>query len=292
MLGILPINKPSGITSFQVIRQLKKMTGISKMGHLGTLDPMATGVLPILLNESTVFFDVLLTCKKIYKMTMQLGIATDTDDKEGQITQIQKNHKMTLNEILKKTALLTGKISQVPPQISALKVGGRRAYEIARTGVNVELKAREVTVYSWRNVIYDPDLAIISAEISCGSGTYIRALARDLASMLGTVAHLTSLERLETGNISFKQTYSLENMQENWLSRIISMDKVLTFLDDLYWKGSIDALKNGVPVNPDVCDYPDEDGFYKLWYEGQIVALLFYEKGNLQYRKNFAHLYF
>ncbi|MGL4561554.1 MAG: tRNA pseudouridine(55) synthase TruB, partial [Brevinema sp.] len=228
--GILGVYKPSGMTSFDVIRIIKKKTGISKIGHGGTLDPMASGVLPILINDSTVFFDALLHSSKKYKTIIQLGQTTDTDDKEGTVSQNYHVPDLSLEVINQKITCLTGSVSQIPPQYSALKVDGKRAYDLAREGKIVDLKARDVHIYSWDDVSYDPQLKQISAVIHCGSGTYIRSLGRDLAKMLGTGGHLIFLERSASGGITLEDTIPLDPFPEKWHHHLMAPEKALTFL--------------------------------------------------------------
>ncbi len=290
-IGILGVNKPAGMTSFDVVRQIKKETGIKKIGHGGTLDPMATGVLPILFNEATAFFDVLLNSVKIYETEIQLGTFTDTDDKEGQITETLPVKEITLEEIKKHIESLTGTISQIPPQYSALKVDGKRAYDLAREGKEVVLKAREVTVYLWDTISYDTETKIIKARIHCGSGTYIRSLGKDLAIKLQTAGHLISLRRVSSGGIDIKNTIEFEDIASKWQEKFISPEDALAFLPLIEWEGDKKHLLHGKPLVRELCKYPSKDGIYRLMYAGRIVALLEYKERRLSYKKNLMHLY-
>lgn len=290
-IGILGINKPSGITSLDVVRQIKKHTKIKKIGHGGTLDPMATGVLLVLFNEGTAFFDILLQSKKIYKAEIQLGSFTDTDDKEGEIIKTLEVGDLTEQMILEGISHFTGKISQVPPQYSALKVNGRKAYDIARAGETVELAPRMVTVYQWDNVSYDTDKKVITADIHCGSGTYIRSLARDLATYLGTGGHLISLQRIQSGGIHIENTLSLDELPENWEEYMISPEKALEFLEEIVWEGDLSYLQNGKPLIKEYYKAPKKRGICRLMFDQKIVALVNYENNKLYYKKNLAQLY-
>ncbi|MGL4388560.1 MAG: tRNA pseudouridine(55) synthase TruB [Brevinema sp.] len=301
--GILGIYKPSGITSFDVIRIIKKQTGISKIGHGGTLDPMASGVLPILINDSTAFFDPLLHSSKKYYTIIQLGQTTDTDDKDGQILENYLVPEISLEQINQKISLLTGLISQIPPQYSALKVDGKRAYDLAREGKKVELKARDVMVYSWENVSYDPILKQISALVHCGSGTYIRSLARDLASLLGIGGHLIFLQRTMSGGINIEDTINIDfyvkqytkktmvekKFPEEWLKKLISPEIAISFLPAVEWLGDIDYLIHGKPLISKYYDAPPlQKGLYRLMYQEKIIALLLSDGSKLYYQKNFS----
>ncbi len=290
-IGILGVNKPAGMTSFDVVRQIKRETGIKKIGHGGTLDPMATGVLPILFNEATAFFDVLLNSVKIYETEIQLGSFTDTDDKEGQITETLPIKDISLEEIKTHIESLTGTISQIPPQYSALKIDGQRAYDLARKGKQVLLKPREVIVYMWDRVSYDAEKHIIKARIHCGSGTYIRSLGKDLATMLQTGGHLISLYRVSSGGIDIKDTIEFDDIAIKWQEKFISPEEALAFLPVIEWEGDKEYLLHGKPLVREMCKYPSKDGIYRLMYAGRIVALLEHKDRKLTYKKNLMHLY-
>ncbi len=285
-MTILGINKPSGISSFDVVRKVKKITGIKKIGHGGTLDPMAEGVLPILLNEATVFFDLLLNSDKIYKAVIQLGSSTDTDDKEGQVLQTVPVPDIDIKQILQQIESLTGEISQIPPQYSALKINGKKAYELARAGEVVELASRIVKVYEWTDVSYDSEQ--ITATIRCGSGTYIRSLARDLAEKLNTKGHLIALQRVYSGGIALEDTLSIDDLQD-WESHQIPAEKALEFLPSLEWQWDLEYLKNGKPLG--VYFKSLDDGVYKLMYLDKIIALVESQNNKISYKKNFANSY-
>ncbi|MGL5956245.1 MAG: tRNA pseudouridine(55) synthase TruB [Brevinema sp.] len=283
VIGILGINKPSGMSSFDVVRKVKKITGIKKIGHGGTLDPMAEGVLPILINDATVFFDLLLESDKIYEAEILLGTATDTDDKEGLVIQKKDVPNMSLDQIIQEIKNFTGSISQIPPQYSALKVNGKRAYELSRKGEQVELSSRTVQVLEWFNISYYDH--IISACIRCGSGTYIRSLARDLAKSLNTVGHLKTLKRLYSGGIALEDTLDLERLDQ-WRDYVILPEKALSFLPILEWVEDKDHLLHGRPLSP---YFPKlEEGVYLLMFQERMVALVEQKNGRLLYKKNFA----
>lgn len=291
-IGVLGINKPSGITSFDVVRLVKKITGIKKTGHGGTLDPMATGVLPVLLNEATAFFDVLLNSKKTYRTKIQLGKFTDTDDKEGEVIQELPVKTITLEMILEKIPLLTGEILQEPPIYSALKINGKKAYELARSGQEVVLEPRKVQVYSWDNVSYDHNNKIIEATITCGSGTYIRSLGRDLAKILGTGGHLIELCRFCSGGINLDDAIELEELEQQWEQKLVLPEKALSFLPSLEWEGDLTYLIHGKPLSHNI-NVPSgvQDGLYRLMYQDKIVALIEYQNNRFTYRKNLASIY-
>ncbi|MCA1647136.1 MAG: tRNA pseudouridine(55) synthase TruB [Chloroflexi bacterium] len=191
--GILNINKPKGWTSHDVVARVRRLAGQKRIGHAGTLDPMAQGVLPILLGRATRLADYIQQGRKTYVSTVRLGVATDTEDADGQIvaeTPVPDLSPVIIEVIL---ASFRGDILQIPPRYSALKVGGKRAYTVARGGGEVNLAARPVTIHEVRLLQWSPNE--ITFETTCSKGTYIRSLARDIALALGTVGHLTALVR-------------------------------------------------------------------------------------------------
>lgn len=287
--GILGVNKASGMTSFDVIRIIKKKTGISKIGHGGTLDPMAEGVLPILINDGTAFFDALLNSSKKYLAVIQLGAFTETDDKESEIIETRSADHVTLELINQKISLLTGLISQIPPKYSALKVNGKRAYDLARKGEEVTLQPRTVNVYEWSNVSYDQEKQAITALIHCGSGTYIRSLARDLAALMNTAGHLSFLRRTMCGGISLENTINIEHFPENWQNALISPEQAVNFLPELIWDYDLNHLANGKPITHHYLkDQPTKQGLHRLMFQNRIVALVHIDGDKISYKKNFA----
>ncbi len=199
--GLVIVDKPGGWTSHDVVAKVRKLAGTKRVGHAGTLDPMATGVLVVGLEKATRLLGYLALTEKEYTATIRLGQATDSDDADGAVI----GHVPVLNigeaELLPAVAALTGEISQVPPGVSAIKVGGQRAYKLARAGETPELAARTVTV---REFAIDAtrqagDLLDVDVRVTCSSGTYIRALARDLGAALGVGGHLTALRRTRVG---------------------------------------------------------------------------------------------
>lgn len=204
--GLLVVDKPGGITSHQVVARARRALGTRKVGHAGTLDPMATGVLVLAHGRGTRLLGHLALTTKSYTATIRLGLATTTDDAEGEVTGRDGATLVGVGPRLAgAVAALTGTISQVPSSVSAIKVNGRRAYALARAGEQVELKAREVTVsrFDVRDVrearVDGLPVVDLDVEVDCTSGTYIRALARDLGTALGVGGHLTALRRTRVG---------------------------------------------------------------------------------------------
>ncbi len=203
--GLLIVDKPGGITSHQVVARARRALGTKKIGHAGTLDPMATGVMVLGVNKATRLLGHLTLASKTYEATIRLGQATVTDDAEGDVTAAPGASGLTRERIEDAVAAYRGVISQVPSAVSAIKVDGRRAYARVRQGEDVQLAAREVTVDAFavlavRSASADGlDVVDVDVRVDCSSGTYIRALARDLGRDLGTGGHLTALRRTRVG---------------------------------------------------------------------------------------------
>jgi tRNA pseudouridine55 synthase len=199
--GLVIVDKPSGLTSHDVVARIRRLAGTRRVGHAGTLDPMATGVLVIGVGKATRLLGHLALTDKEYLATIRLGQATDTGDAEGTVVSAAPASELTLAQVRAAAAALTGEIQQVPPAVSAIKVGGRRAYQLAREGAAPALAARPVTVHEF--TISDPrpagGLLDVTAAVRCSSGTYVRALARDLGESLGVGGHLTMLRRTRVG---------------------------------------------------------------------------------------------
>lgn len=219
--GIVVVDKPAGMTSHTVVARIRRLAGTRKVGHAGTLDPMATGVLIVGLNRATRLLGHLQLADKSYDATVLLGATTTTDDAEGEIVTTASVDGVTAEAIEAAVAGFRGQIDQVPSKVSAIKVDGRRAYERVRAGEEVALKARAVTVSRYDILDVRPGPSGISVDISvdCSSGTYIRALARDLGAELGVGGHLTALRRTRVGSFDLSEAHTLEALAEDfaWL---------------------------------------------------------------------------
>jgi tRNA pseudouridine55 synthase len=222
--GLVIVDKPGGMTSHDVVARVRRLAGTRKVGHAGTLDPMATGVLVVGVEKATRLLGYLTLTEKEYAATIRLGQTTSTDDAEGEITGTATAEGVTVEAIDQAVAGLTGEILQVPPAVSAIKVGGQRAYKLSRAGAAPELAARPVTVYEFtvtgiRRVEGDTEtdgLLDLDATVRCSSGTYIRALARDLGVALGTGGHLTRLRRTRVGSYRAEDARTLEQLAEHF----------------------------------------------------------------------------
>jgi len=210
--GVLVVDKPTGMTSHDVVQVVRRGTGIRRAGHTGTLDPRASGVLVILLGPAVRLSEFVSASDKRYQATIRVGSSTDTYDSEGTITDHTSDIDVSeeqFNEILQQ---FTGEIEQVPPPYSAVKVKGRKAYEMARRGEEVELKPRIINVYSLEVLEWDPPESVI--DVYCSSGTYVRSLANDIGKALGTGAYLVGLRRTKSGRFTLRDAVPLRILRE------------------------------------------------------------------------------
>ena len=272
MDGILNINKPSGITSFGVVALVRRLSGERRVGHAGTLDPAATGVLPVCLGQGTRVIEYLVDTTKSYRAEIELGVTTDTYDAEGKVTGQADHSGISRAQLDSALDSFRGQIEQVPPIYSALKHQGKPLYEMARAGLNVELKSRPVTIHKLE--LIDFQLPAVTIEVVCSKGTYIRSIAHDLGQILGCGAHLKSLIRLRCGIFDIKDAVSMPQLEEvfrdgRWQQFIYPIDSVLSDLpsvevsDDeaknirngralLLERGRIGAVSNNLP--PSISD--------------------------------------
>lgn len=233
MNGVLLINKPEGFTSFDVIAVVRRLTGQRRAGHTGTLDPNATGVLPVLLGSATKAQDLILNHDKSYTAGFRLGITTDTLDIWGEVTDKRKS-ALSKEDILKILPEFRGEISQIPPMYSAVQKNGQRLYDLARKGVEVEREARKVTVYSLELTEFDSGSQSGVLKLSCSKGTYVRTIIDDIGKKLGAGAVMTSLVRTEACGFSLEECVSLDEAKS--LAEAGELEKRLRSVESLFTK--------------------------------------------------------
>ena len=221
-MGILVVNKAKGMTSHDVVAILRKKLNTKRIGHTGTLDPMATGVLPICIGNATRVSDYIMQQGKSYIATLKFGEATTTYDSEGEITNLSENVIFEANTIVNVLSSFKGKIEQSPPIYSAIKVNGKKLYEYAREGKEVEIKKRNVEIYDIKLLELSGEYAKI--EVACSKGTYIRSLIHDIGLRLNTYAHMTDLIRNRVGKFEIKDSIDISKINE------ISIDKILDII--------------------------------------------------------------
>ena len=251
MDGIIVINKEKGCTSHDIVYKIKKMFN-TKVGHTGTLDPNATGVLPILLGKGTKISKYLIEHDKEYEVVLQLGVKTTTADEEGEIIEEKEVLKESLEqlEIERIIKSFIGKIKQMPPKYSAIKVNGKKLYEYARKGQEVEIKPREVEIYNIEITNIQKEKKQIEFKVSCSKGTYIRTLCEDIAEKMRTVGYMKELKRTKVGNFNIKQAITLEQLQEKENIKIITIEEMFKDKEEIILEDSkIILLLNGVKMN-------------------------------------------
>lgn len=263
--GIIPINKPIGWTSFDVVNKLKYKLKPLKVGHLGTLDPMATGVLLVTVGKATKLFDIMQEKSKTYIATFEFGYATDTLDATGEVTE--KCSKIpSKEEVLAVLPEFIGKISQIPPKYSAKSINGQRAYDLARKGVEFELKAKQVEIYAINIISYKDNK--LQLEIECGSGTYIRSIGRDIAEKLGSFATMTALVRTKVGNFNINHCQDIKNI-ENIDNFILPVKNILSYEEIKLSNENYNKILNGQTIKTEL-----DDGIYALNDAVDVVALV------------------
>jgi tRNA pseudouridine55 synthase len=288
--GWVIVDKPVGPTSTQVVGAVRRAFNAQKAGHAGTLDPLAEGILPIALGEATKTIPYVVDGEKVYRFTVKWGEATSTDDAEGEVVATSP---IRPDETAIKAALegFLGDISQVPPQFSAIKVAGERAYDLARDGETVELKARTVTIYE-AELLGTSGSETAEFEIVCSKGTYVRAIARDLAEALNTRGHVVGLRRLATGPFDENRSISLDKLKEFGNSAPArdalwaNLLPLETALDDIpvvaVSTGDATRLKQGQAILLRGRDAPVIEGLALTVADGTPVALAEYDRGELK----------
>lgn len=277
MDGIFNINKPKGITSFDVVSKIRRLCKTKKVGHAGTLDPDASGVLPICIGKATKVIEFLMDKDKSYRVGLMLGKATDTQDASGNILY-EKPVMASIEEIEEAIKSFLGEGEQIPPMYSAVKVNGKKLYELARKGIEVERKPRPVTFFKLDILSIDKnsDNVIVIFDVECSKGTYVRTLCHDIGKKLGCGGHMISLARTRSGPFLLENAYTLDSLQElnsnNRLeTAIISMDKAILNMPPVYVnQNEAIKLKNGLVIPKNSLT----TGFSRVYHEdGAFLAI-------------------
>jgi len=248
MHGIINIYKPCGMSSNFVLTLLKRNLNISKMGHMGTLDPLACGVLPVMVNKGTKLFDFYLNKTKVYRAVFTFGKQTNTLDSEGEIVNLSKNipPKAEIENAIKN---FIGKIAQTPPVFSAKKVNGKKAYDLARRGEIIELKPKEIEIFDFK-LIHQINKESYLFEIKCSSGTYIRSIARDLGEYLNTCAYMSALIRTDSGEFNILNSTFVKSLtNDNVFDKISKLENLLKKFETINLdKKFFKQISNGVKI--------------------------------------------
>ena len=282
MFGFLNVYKPAGMTSHDVVAVLRRVTKIKQIGHTGTLDPFAEGVLPICIGKATRLIEYL-NDDKAYIGTVQLGQATTTYDKEGEVVHIS-DKIVTEEEIENALKNFRGSIEQMPPIYSAIKVKGKKLYEYARNGEKADIKPRNVTINENKILYYNMDDRLLKLYISSSKGTYIRSIANDLGVILGTYGHLVNLVRVKAGKFLIDESHKLENLDtvEKVNAHLINPLEYLDYARYELSDTEKEQVSNGMNIKADI-----QDGTVILIYKGEIKSVANSESGNIKMLKVF-----
>lgn len=278
MDGIIVINKEKEYTSHDVVAKLKKKLNISKVGHTGTLDPNATGVLPILIGKGTKFSKYLINHDKIYEVELELGKKTDTADIEGKVIEEENvDEKYIKENLLQVLESFVGKQEQIPPMYSAIKKNGKKLYEYARAGEKVDIEPRKIEIYKIDLNKYDKN--IISFVVSCSKGTYIRSLCEDIAEKLNTVGYMKNLKRLQVGKFNIKDAVYIDDINlENVDEHLITLEELLKRTESISLnEKKLKLFLNGVQLT---CN--NNDGLYKIYVANKFIGTGTIKKGLLK----------
>ncbi len=264
--GFVNVLKPVGATASDIVVKLRRVLGQQKIGHLGTLDPGACGVLPIAVGKGTKLFNLLTNKTKVYRAVFTFGTTTDTLDSYG-VTIATGHSDVDIDKLTKVCSSFVGNIEQIPPMYSAISVGGVRAYDLARQGQSVQLKSRYVSIYSIDN-IYAVDNCSFSMDISCSGGTYIRSLARDIADKLGTVAYMSSLVRLESGCFSIENALTYDEIDKLGAQCVVDLMYPLEDMAEYHVDSKLyKPLSYGVAIDAQF------DGYNKIYCQGEFFGI-------------------
>ena len=271
MNGVLIVNKPKGFTSHDVVNVLRKKLNIKKIGHTGTLDPNATGVLPILIGQATKISKYLIEHNKTYIAELKLGEKSNTGDIEGEIIETKKNPNISVEQIETVLESFMGKQQQIPPIFSAIKINGKKAYEYARKNKKINLPPREIEIFDIELINFIN--SVITYKVSCSKGTYIRVLCEDIATKLGTVGLMQNLERVQVDAFKIEDSITLEEVKDKRIEKI--QQKIVPIEEIFSNRKSIDLnsrktelFLNGVKITQEL-----PDGVYRIYYNNKFIGL-------------------
>lgn len=280
MNGIILIDKAKDYTSHDIVAIVKKISK-EKVGHTGTLDPLATGVLPLLIGKATGISKYLINHDKTYVATLKLGIKTDTADSEGKVIEEKEVSLLSNEDIIKVLNSMLGKQTQIPPMYSAIKVNGKKLYEYAREGKAVEVKEKNIEIFNMKLLELNIAEAEIVFEVSCSKGTYIRTVCEEIAKRLNTVGYMKELRRIKVGEFDIKDTVSIEEIKNN---ENILQEKLIS-IEEFFKNKAIIELKdkelelflNGVKLNKNY-----EDEIYRVYNTNNFIGIGIVEDNKLK----------
>ena len=276
MDGIIIIDKPKNCTSHDIVAKVKRLTS-EKVGHTGTLDPMATGVLPLLIGKGTLCSKYLMNHDKIYEVQLTLGTKKDTADSEGKTVEEKEIPQNTFQKenVEKVLQSFLGKQEQIPPIYSAIKVKGKKLYEYARKGEKVEIQPRQIEIYEIKLLEIKENEKQIQFRVACSKGTYMRSLCEDIAEKLGTVGYMSGLNRLKVGNFKISEAIKIEELEKNlenkeWIKRnIITLEKLFQEKDCI----ELDSRKLELFLNGVRLTQKKENGVYRVCCNEKFIGI-------------------
>ena len=280
MNGILIINKPKGYTSHDIVNVLRKKLNIKKIGHTGTLDPNATGVLPILIGQATKVSKYLIEHNKTYIAELKLGEKTTTGDIEGDIIENKFVPSLTKEKLEKVLKEFLGEQMQIPPIYSAIKINGKKAYEYAREGKTVNIEPREIEITNIDLIKFETN--IVTFEVGCSKGTYIRVLCEDIATKLGTVGTMQNLCRVKVDDFNIEQSLTIEDIEEKGIEvvkkKLISIESAFNKINEIILSDKkTELFLNGVKISVD-----NEDNIYRIYNQKQFLGIGVVKEGKLK----------
>lgn len=296
LCGLICVNKPTGFTSFDVIAKMRGILKMKRLGHGGTLDPMAAGVLPVFAGRATKACDIIPDHDKTYEAGFRLGAVSDTQDSTGTVTERGHTEGITSADIRRVMEDFRGDIMQVPPMYSAVSVGGKRLYELARQGVEIERKPRPITIYSLELLDYDEKTAEGKLSVSCSKGTYIRTLINDIGESLGCGGIMTSLVRTRACGFTLSDCVTLEQLQDiaasggDFSSVIKPLEQVFADLPELKLHGAQERMyRNGVKLDLNRLHFDKTAPRVRVFGETGFIGIAVpdTENGVLRVEKNF-----
>ena len=287
--GLLIIDKPAGITSHDVVNRVRRISGIRRVGHAGTLDPLATGVLLVCVGRATRLSEYLIGQSKTYTATVRLGEETNTYDAEGEVTAVAPTDHLTPHMVEQALTPFRGEINQTPPIYSAIKKNGQPLYKLARAGQTVDIPSRQVTIYELE--LLACDLPDVDLRVRCSSGTYIRSLAHDLGAVLGCGGHITALRRTAISEYGIEDAITLDGLAaDDWRDYLKPMDTAVAHLPAITVTDEQTAqlyVGQAIPRQP---SDPDTDLIRTYDKVGQFIGLLINREDNWQPKKIFHPL--
>ena len=272
--GIINVYKEAGYTSFDVVAKLRGILHIKKIGHTGTLDPDATGVLPLLIGKATLISKYLINHDKTYIATLKLGIKTDTADGEGKVLEQEDIESLNISKEKVANVLenIIGKQEQYPPMYSAIKVNGKKLYDYARNGQTVEIRPRNIEIYNTELINYDPKNSEVEFEISCSKGTYIRTVCENIAERLKTIGYMKELHRVQVGDFSIQRSYTLDELKsknESIEEKLLSIEELFKNKEDIKLDNKqLQLFLNGVKLKQE-----QKDDIYRIYNNNIFIGL-------------------